>query len=166
MQNRELLSTLAVAQCRNVASPRIQGELFIEVNASEVNWNPLQLRHVYEQQMTIWRKYSGFEVIQDEAGEVVGFVDHDKYAKSVGGLLSEAEAQELVRKAGVLPPDCRLIRLREHKLDDLLRTFRATYVLAEATETYSQVEVEINSTTREIIAVRPVPKKEKPHDGA
>jgi hypothetical protein len=165
MQNRELLSTLAVAQCRNVASPRIQGELFIEVNASEVNWNPLQLRHIYEQQMTIWRKYSGFEVIMDEAGEVVGFVHHDKYAKSVGGILTEEDAQAAVRKAGVLPSDARFIRLREHKLDDLVRTFRATYILAEATETHSQIEVEINSITREIIAVRPVPKKENPHDG-
>ncbi|HEX4951020.1 MAG TPA: hypothetical protein VFZ34_30455 [Blastocatellia bacterium] len=165
MQPRERLSSLAVDHCRDAASQRIKGEVFVEVNSSEVNWDSLKLRHVFEQQMTIWRKYGGFEVIMDEAGEVVGFVDHDKYLKSVGGILSEDDAKLLVKKARILPTEARLIRLREHKIDELMRTFRATFVLPEAHETHSQVEVEINSTTRDIIAVRPIPKKEKPHDG-
>lgn len=164
MLTREQLSSLAIDHCRDAASQRIKGELFIEANAAEVNWDALRLRNIFEQQMTIWRKYGRFEVIMDEVGDVVGFVDHDKYLKSVGGLLTEIEAHLLVKKAGVLPSAARLIRLREHKVDELIRTFRATYVLAEALETHSQVEVEINSTTREIIAVRPIPKKEKPDD--
>lgn len=164
MQPREQLSSQAVDHCRDAASQRIKGEVFVEVNSSEVNWDPLKLRHIFEQQMTIWRKYSGFEVIMDEFGEVVGFVDHDKYDKSVGGLLGEDDAKQLVKKAKVIPSDARFIRLREHQLDEVRRTFRATFVLADALETHSQVEVEINSTTRDIIAVRPIPKKEISHD--
>ncbi len=164
---REQLSAMAVERCRKKAAQHIAGELMIEVENNEVNWDPRQLRHLFEQQMTIWRRYSGFDVIVGNEGALIGFVHHDRYAKSVGGLLSEEDAHKVVKQAQVVPPDAKLIRLREHRVDELIRTFRATYLLATALDSHSQVEVEINSTTREIIAVRPVPKKEKPqHDRA
>ncbi|HYE75491.1 MAG TPA: hypothetical protein VEF04_19270 [Blastocatellia bacterium] len=164
MQSREQLTQIAIEHCRKAAAQNVKGELFIEVNDADQTWNPRELRHIYEQQMTVWRRYGEFEVIVDESGEMVGFIDHDKYNKSVGGVLSEAEAQALIKKAKLLPSDARFIKLQEHQIDQLKRTFRATYALTDPLATHSQVEVEINSTTREIIALRPIVKKEKPKD--
>lgn len=73
------LSQTAHDNCLQHVTSLFEGEYAVQVLGNQTNWNPRELRQMFEQAMTVWRKYGEFEVILDEHDTPVGYIDHDKW---------------------------------------------------------------------------------------
>lgn len=159
MKPEKELEDMARSICEEHAARRIRAEILVEPGSARTKWDSFQLRHVFEQPFTIWRRAAAFDVILDAAGRMVGFVDHDKYVGSNEGSLTPEEAQAIVAALDVLPKGARLIDLKAARIRPDIRVCQARYELAFPLPEYEAVDVEINPTRREVIAVRPVPRR-------
>lgn len=66
----------AARACLRHAEDVLAGPLTVTIDASEAAWDPLWLRHVLVQRMTISQPVRDVEVFLDASHRVVGFVDH------------------------------------------------------------------------------------------
>jgi hypothetical protein len=145
--------------CQEHAARRIKGDLLVESVSERLSWDPVELRHVFDQLLVIWRKVGSFEVILDSLGRMAGFVDHGKYASAKDGALAPEDADALVAASGVVPGGAKRTELKERKMPSGARIFRGRYELRYPLPDYEAVEVDFNPTNKEIIAIRPIPRR-------
>ncbi|MCH9680319.1 MAG: hypothetical protein K0V04_02710 [Deltaproteobacteria bacterium] len=109
----------AVAACSDHAEAVFGAPLAVTIDSSEAQWDPLWLREVLVQRMTISRVMQDLEVIVDAAQRVVGFVDHEAPPANGWVLLDGAAAQALVVGTGIVPASA-VIRSSRRSADDRL----------------------------------------------
>ncbi len=156
MKPLDELERQGLESCREHAARRIQGDLLVESTTSGIAWDPIQFRNYFEQSLVIWRRTGTFEVILDSEGRVAGFVDHDKYAGSKGGLLAPGEVDALAAATGLVPAGARRVELKEQRVSEEISVYRARYELPRPRPGHAEVEVELNPKRKEVIAVRPI----------
>ncbi len=98
------LRARAIAQCTEKVAATLDGEYRVEPLPDALEWNPVALRHVYDQPAVVWRSFDAFDVILDETNQPVGFVDEDKWRSCSWRDLPRADAEALARATGLLPP--------------------------------------------------------------
>lgn len=156
MLNAADLSKLAIKACLEHARKRLTGEFTVTTTGSHSGWDEFQMRHVHSQAMTIWRRYGQLDIIMDEAGSLIGFIDHGKYQDAGEDPLSREEALEMIRKAGVVPVSARLEEYKAVVLKSGKGTvWKAVFAIEKPTKDYALLDVEINGTKKIIISVRP-----------
>lgn len=156
MLNAADLPKLALKSCLDHARKRVNGDLIVTATGSHSGWDDFQMRHVYSQAMTIWRRYGQFDIIMDGSGAMVGFIDHGKYEDAGDEPMSREDALEMIRKAGVVPPSARLENyLLVTPKSGRGKVWKAVFALEKPAKDYALLDVEINSTKKTIISVRP-----------
>lgn len=159
MKSMRDLKARGLEHCQEHAARRIKGDLLVESVSEKVSWDPVQLRHVFDQSLVIWRRIGSFEVILDSLGRMAGFVDHGKYASAKDGALAPEDADALVAASGIVPGGAKRTDLKERKMPSGARVFRGRYELRYPLPDYDSVDVDFNPTTREIVAIRPIPRR-------
>jgi hypothetical protein len=151
------LAKSAVKLCQSHAQKVLNGDLTVTAAPPRREWDGHLMRTVHHQVLTIWRKYGRMEIILDGARNLIGFVDHDKYAEAGDRELSKDEAVSLVRKAGVIPAEARLESYASAPAPDGKgRIWKAVFALARPETEYELLDVEINAAKSAIISVRPM----------
>lgn len=159
MKTRLDLKQQGVELCQEHAGKRIKGDLLVESTSERTAWDPIELRHLFDQSLVIWRKVGAFEVILDSLGRLAGFVDHDKYATSKAGELKPEEGDALLASTGLVPKGAKRTDFKEKAVAGGGRVYRARYELKYPLPDYDAVDVEFNPTRKEVISVRPIPGK-------
>ncbi|MDQ3001374.1 MAG: hypothetical protein M3Y08_08950, partial [Fibrobacterota bacterium] len=149
MLNAADLSKLAIKSCLEHARKRVMGDLTITATGSHSEWNEHQMRHVHSQAMTIWRRYGQLDIIMNEKGKLVGFIDHAKYQDAGDEALSREEAMAMISKAGVVPSSARLEEFKQVELTKVKGTvWKAVFALEVPAKDYALLDVEINGTKK------------------
>lgn len=91
--------------CRAHAEATLDGDLEVELLASDLEWDPVSLRHVFDQSLLIWRRFAQFEVVVDGAGRPVGFIDGGGWEACEDAPLDVEEALALARDSGWFTPE-------------------------------------------------------------
>lgn len=94
------LSEQAHDDCLAHVEATIEGDLLIELKESELEWSPIQLRHLFSQPMVVWRRVSRFEVILDDRSQPVGFVDEGSWKGCNWTAIGADQAIALLRRTG------------------------------------------------------------------
>lgn len=156
MLNAERLQAKAVEQCLNHAKERVMGDLTVTAGGSLLQRDGFQMRHTYTQALTIWRKYGRFDIIVNAAGNMIGFIDHDKYLEAGDLPLSEKEAVDLVRREKLVPESAGFVEYKIAKPPSGQgKIGKAIFALSRPEQEYDLLEVEINGAKRAVISVRP-----------
>lgn len=90
------LSEVAHDACKKHVELLFDGEYHVEVLNQKSQWNPRELRQVFQQSMTVWRKYGDFDVILDADDTPVGYIDHDKWTDCTWRDLNSAQVKAIV----------------------------------------------------------------------
>lgn len=95
----------ALDDCRTHAEATLDGDLDVEVVESELAWDPVALRHVFDQSHLVWRRFAQFEVVVDGAGRPLGFIDGGGWEECEDAPLDLEDALELARQSGWFTPE-------------------------------------------------------------
>jgi hypothetical protein len=156
MLTTEQLKAKALDQCVKHARERLLGELSATAGNNLLEWDDFQMRSVFTQAMTLWRKYGRFDIIQNAAGTLIGFVDHDKYNEPGQSAPTRDDALALIQKAGVVPESARPVdyHAQESPLGGgVIGSFR--FALARPEKEYDVLDVEVNGARQAVISVKP-----------
>ncbi len=94
------LSQQAHDDCLEHAENTISGELQVELLESDLEWDPVTLRHVFDQSMVVWRRFGEFEVVLDEEGRPVGFLDSGGWEECESAPISVSQALAVAMASG------------------------------------------------------------------
>jgi hypothetical protein len=144
------LQKKAIDTCRAHAEATLEGTYQVEALEPTLEWDPLDLRTVFEQPMTVWRACSAFEVLLDEADRPVGYVDHDKWTECAWRDLPEQEAVSLVRATGLVPGSFELTGRARGERECLELTFEEL-----AARPPRRIRVRVNPSRRCVISIVP-----------
>jgi hypothetical protein len=97
----EVLQEKARADGLALAREVFGGEVLVDTGEATVEWNARDLRFIYDDVLTVWKRFTTFEVIVDDGDEVVGFVDEDKWSDCRAAPLADERAIELLRETGL-----------------------------------------------------------------
>jgi len=158
MLSPQQLSSLALRTCRERAEQALGHEVHVQVVASQTEWHRILLRSVFEQHMVVWKPCHPFEVIAQDDGRVVGFVDHDKYKPPGEADLSHDEIVALVLDEELIPAGAQVTGVQTLRGPRGGRLYRARVALRQPAREYAELEVDINPVRPAVVAVRPVEK--------
>jgi len=151
------LSEAAIKNCLAHGHKRVQGNLIASVNGRQQDWDGVQMRRIFTQSMTIWRRYGKIDMILDPSGAMIGFIDHDKYKEPGDGKLTQEEAEAWIREAGVVPETAKLESLLPGKSPSGEGSlWKAVFALEAPKKEYALLEVELNVAQKAIASVRPM----------
>lgn len=151
------LSDQALKNCLAHGRKRVQGDLIASINGRQQEWDGVQMRRVFTQAMTLWRRYGKFDVILDGEGGLVGFIDHDKYKDPSEAELARDDAEAMIRAAGVVPESAKLETYGPVKPPaGEGRLWKAAFALETPQREYALLEVEVNAALKAIASVRPM----------
>jgi hypothetical protein len=142
-----VLRAKAIEICIKHIETQLEGEYLIEPLDADLEWDPISLRHVYDQPMVIWRAFGAFEVILDAHNQPVGFVDEDKWLSCSWHDLPPARVEALARATGLVLPIMKLSKSLRGEKDCLEVVFED--------ETAEIIRVQINPSREAVISVRP-----------
>lgn len=148
---RAELERRCVDACRKRVEATLEGEYHVEPKAPALEWDPIALAHVFDQPMVVWRALSAFEVLVDDRGRPVGFVDEDKWLRCSWAELPQDEAVALARATGLVPPDLSLASAARGEKDCLELVFAAARGPGGA-------RVRLNPSRAAVISVEPLPE--------
>lgn len=151
------LSDQALKNCLAHGRKRVQGDLIASINGRQQEWDGVQMRRVFTQSMTLWRRYGKMDVIVDGDGGLVGFIDHGKYQDPGEAELAREDAEALIRNAGVVPESAKLESYGPVKpKEGEGRLWKAVFALESPRRDYALLEVEVNGAQQSIASVRPM----------
>src|SRR5512135_2265271 len=142
----------ALAACRKHVEATLEGEYHLEPLAPTLEWNPVELRHQFEQPLVVWRAYGTWEVLLDEHDRPVGFVDGDKWGGCAWKALAPGQAEALARATGLVPPGLALAGEARGEKDCLELTF------ADG-KGVPRLRARVNPARRAVISVEPLEGK-------
>lgn len=157
MLEKEELETLARDRCGAHAKQALNTPVEIVNDAQTQEWDPILLRTVFFQKMSMWRKYGAFDVITDANAAIVGFVDHDKLEGEGGGALSRDELSALFQSEPLIPRTASISDTQTFQHTSGLEVQRALLNLRYPVAGTLKMEVLINAKRRAIAAIRPLP---------
>jgi hypothetical protein len=151
------LSDQAMKNCLAHGRKRVQGDLIASINGRQQDWDGVQMRRVFTQSMTLWRRYGKFDVILDADAVLVGFIDHEKYKDPGDAELSREDAETWIRNAGVVPESAKLESFAPvSPPEGEGRLWKAVFALESPRKEYALLEVELNTALKAIACVRPM----------
>lgn len=103
MLDPETLQTKAQEDCLAHASELLNGDFLIEPVEGGSAWNPVELRRIHTQSLTIWRKFSSVEIVSDEWGRPVGFHDRGAWKDCIYRDVSASEVLALIPYLSFVP---------------------------------------------------------------
>lgn len=158
MIHRDILRQQAHDDCLKHIETLLNGDFMVELGPSEVQWSPVELRQVFEQQMVLWRRYGTFDVILDAEGRPVGFVDESQWLDCAWAPLDYNEVIGIVRVASLELPKLVIETMEPGEKDCL------AVVLKQVPEGETPVRwlARINPVRRTLIAIEPIVAD---HDG-
>jgi hypothetical protein len=115
----EELRDKALNACTAHVEATLEGTFHLETLPHALEWNPVELRHQFEQPLVLWRVYDTFEVLLDEQNRPVGFVDGDKWRSCLWKELAVGVGEALARATGLVPPHFALSGQRRGEKDCL-----------------------------------------------
>jgi hypothetical protein len=111
MKSPEELVDAALAVGREVAGAAYGPEARVEFERSATSWHGVLHRHIFEQQMSVWKHLGFLDLITDAQNRVVGFVDHEAYRRAnYTSEISRNAIRCIVADNEFLPPGCRPIK--------------------------------------------------------
>jgi hypothetical protein len=141
------LQAKAIELCRKHTESQLEGEYLVEPLEGDLEWDPVSLRHLYDQPMVIWRAFGAFEVILDERQQPLGFVDEDKWLSCAWRDLPPARAEALARATGLVPAGMKLTESARGEKDCLELLFEGG--------TTEAIRVRVNPSREAVISVQP-----------
>ena len=88
--------------CLAHAQEVISGDLEIDLEEADLEWDPIQLRHVFDQPMVVWRRFGEFEVVLDDEDRPVGFIDAGGWKDCEWAPVAQDQALTLAGSSGWL----------------------------------------------------------------
>ena len=119
------IQRLAASDCLAHATGVLERQLAVAVDTTHVAWDPMRLRHVLEQRMTVLQPLVDLEVILDAAGDVLGFIDHAAPAPSIGEEMPDADLTAALLATGVTGAPF-VVRARRREPDGTLAVVLTT----------------------------------------
>lgn len=150
------LEAIASDHCDSHAQEVLTSPVSISIDAQESAWDPIQLRTVFAQQMSLWRKYGSFEVIADSSLRIVGYVDGDKCEGEGGGALPREELLALFQSEPLIPRTASIIEIQSQRQTSGVELQRVLFSLRWPVGGLTKMEVLVNAKRRAIAAVRPL----------
>lgn len=96
MLDTDKLNEAARDACQLHVEQLFEGEYRVEVLNNSTEWNPRELRNIFDQSMVVWRKYGDFDVILDEQDTPVGYIDYDKWRDCAWRELKPEEVKAII----------------------------------------------------------------------
>jgi len=69
------LNKLAIEFCSAKVEQALKGDFLVDIDDSEVEWDPTFLRFIHEANLGVWKKLGKFEFIVDGDENPIGFVN-------------------------------------------------------------------------------------------
>jgi hypothetical protein len=112
--NHDLLNDVelrgkAEAHCREAVAQVSKAECRVDVSRGETEWDDEDQRFVYEYEATLWLAGPSFDVIVDDAGRGVGYVDHSKWRACSWKPLTRERVLALASETGYVPKTAGII---------------------------------------------------------
>lgn len=156
MKTPNQLKQQARDDCLAHVKQTLPGEFAIEILDSNLEWDPDDLRHLFEQVMVVWHKFGQMEILLDADNRPVGFVDETKWQDCRWSSMSEDDVIALAEKTGYVEPGASVLSMQEG------RRGCVEAILGETGEdaTEKRFRVEINPRIKAVISVVPVVEEE------
>lgn len=152
MLSDEKLQEIAHDECLTHAADVLTGDLLVELGEPDLEWDPIELRHVFDQPMVIWRGLEDYEVILDDDDRPVGFMDPTAAADCAWDSLSAEDALAIVTSSGWVSGALELVGgIRRGAGDSADFVIRDLVRPAEA----ERLLVRINPAKRTVISILP-----------
>ena len=94
---REAVTLVSAAECR------------VDVIRAATEWDDEDLRFVYEYEATLWLAGPAFDVVIDEAGRSVGYIDASKWRACSWKPMPRERVAELAAATGYVPKTAAII---------------------------------------------------------
>ena len=151
MRSEEELRDMARAECLKRAQEHFKEPLLVEMGESRLEWDSIDLRHVFTQPMTIYRKRGTYEVFLDNADKPVGFIDPGKWEGCAWEPVSDNNARKLIEETGLITWPFAVVGSQRGERDCL--ELQAQKILPD--ETTRGYQVRINPAKRTVISIVP-----------
>ena len=89
----------AVDDCLEHVGGLLDGEYIAIPSEPDVEWDAFDQRHVLNQSLELFRRYSSFEVYLDERNTVVGFYDPSEWEDCTWEIIPYQEVLEILRSS-------------------------------------------------------------------
>ena len=93
----------AEADCRDATKALSPAPPRVDALRSTTEWDPEELRHVYEFAADLWLDGFAFDVVLDEAGRAVGFTDESKWRACDWRPFPRSRIVPLAAQTGLVP---------------------------------------------------------------
>ncbi len=147
--DRAELQQRALQAAQQHVDATLEGVYRLEALTPTLEWSPIELRQVFELPLVVWRAYGTFEVLLDDGGRPVGFIDSDKWLSCAWRELEPAKAEGLARSTTLVAPDWTLGEQKRGEKDCL----ELLFVDARG---IPKVRVRLNPARQAVISVLPV----------
>jgi len=97
------LQKKAVEDCENHVAALVTGSMLVQPGESDLSWDPVELRHIHDQHMIVWRRCADIEVVLNGNDEPVGYIDRDKWNECEWVDLHHATIIALSARTGFVP---------------------------------------------------------------
>lgn len=151
MLSEDQLQKKAVEDCENHVAAVVTGDILVEPSEPNLSWKPVELRHVFDQHMIVWRRCADFEVVLNANNEPVGYIDGDKWLECEWVDLSHATIVDLAARTGFVPADSSV--LSAHAGPD--QCVEATLSTEPDKADAPRYVVRINPSRRRVISILP-----------
>jgi hypothetical protein len=156
MLSDDELSAIAERVCHERAGQVIHRKLHVETRSRGSGYDATRLREVFSQRMAVYQKFGTLQVITDENGAVVGYIDSDKYLPHGQIDLTREEIVALVADEEVLPAGTAIVAVATETGALGGRIHRVRVKLRRPAKGHDELDVEINPARRAIAAVKPI----------
>lgn len=112
--NHDLINELelrgkAEADCREAAARVSPAECRVDVVRAATEWDPEDMRFIFEYQADLWLAGPAFDVIIDEEGRSVGYIDESKWRACSWKTMTRARATEIAAESGYITRSAAII---------------------------------------------------------
>jgi hypothetical protein len=103
--NHDLINDLelrgkAEADCREAAARVSPNECRVDVALAATEWDPDDMRFIFEFEANLWLAGPAFDVIIDDLGRTVGYIDESKWRACSWKPLTRARVTEIASESG------------------------------------------------------------------
>jgi hypothetical protein len=151
MLSEDQLKKKAVEDCQSHVTAVVTGDITVEPDNSGLSWDTIELRHIFDQHMIVWRRCADFTVVLNGSDEPVGYIDGDKWNDCEWAQLSHETIVALSARTGFVPADSTVLSAQEGPEHCVEATLSTEPQKADA----PRYVVRINPTRQRVISILP-----------
>lgn len=150
-----VLRQKAQIQCGEQMTNLLNAELEIIPGASSLNWDPSFRRHVFEQQILVWREFDDIEVLVSPDGKIRSFKDANRLKPVEGAPIPRLTDEEIIQissTTGLIGewPELQSSRLGPERMLNVI-------ILQDEDGFPARLSVSINPNLRQVAAFEVLP---------